>query len=103
MRPPGPRPGPGTASSWATVQEGAPTASAPTARWSSDFVNFALFSNLRSYDCHKDHNQSNHNAVKTKGGQSISEVSPIRKDFSNVPKFGTFGTFGMFEMSFQSV
>ena len=29
-----------------------------------------------------------------------SEVSPIRKDVSNVPKFGTFGTF---EMSFQSV
>ena len=32
-----------------------------------------------------------------------TEVSPIRKDVSNVPKFGTFGMFGMFEMSFQSL
>ena len=32
-----------------------------------------------------------------------AEVSPIRKDVSNVPKFGTFGMFGTFEMSFQSL
>ena len=36
-------------------------------------------------------------------GFNDPEVSPIRKDVSNVPKFGTFGMFGTFEMSFQSV
>ena len=37
---------------------------------------------------------------KLKPGTAGPKVSPIRKDVSNVPKFGTFGTF---EMSFQSV